>query len=178
MDAQLLAGKPVSAVGTYHLHFGRYYIGEEAERLAVRAAVTNGRPCAAHFRGMEEFRGKQPRTMWLQGITVGQGVSHVSTLRGAEVWYLVGILGDSGDLVKWASSASCAKMKKLLHSAIENIMSDELALNEMQRSSKKVSSHVDVGDIKLIRSPLWHEAVHEVQSEDFGRSPVEVDDVD
>eukprot|EP00438_Fugacium_kawagutii_P004325 Skav220057 [mRNA] locus=scaffold1709:5302:27213:- [translate_table: standard] len=93
-DAKLLSGAGPLQRGAQYLTYGRYDKGEELERVAVRTACANGRPCSVAFRGMYAFRGKC--SMWLQGVTVAQGVNKGPLGGGMQIWYLATWLDAAG----------------------------------------------------------------------------------
>lgn len=139
-DAFYLEGKDVEAAGAYHLNYGAYHssAAEVAERLAVRAAHANGRPCVATFRPMHEWAGKQPMSMFLQGVTVAQDFG--GSAQGDAVWYLFAFLqGRGSDDFRVESASLSAALSSLMCSA---------RVPETQDTDSCM--------VELLRAPLFH----------------------
>jgi hypothetical protein len=146
------------AGGAYHINYGAYTSEEDDERLEVRTACCNGRPCFATFRRMYEYPDVDPVLMSLQGVTLGQGV-HEGPLSGDDVWYLVAIFGqDAVGLDTWRESAEVTQTGQQLADLITGVLA-----NGQQVQSESVSDSSSTnpygGEIMLLGQPVWHEVM-------------------
>lgn len=158
-DVRLLAGAKPSERGGYHLTYGRYAEGEEEElqRLAVRAARANGRPCSVKFRKMFELPGDRPLSLWLQGVTVAYGVNKGPLGGGAHIWYLVGILSDA-PVDAWEKEAPSSVAMASLKQALQEVLEAHDALpkpGDSQEAGEK-DWHPYGGDVRLLSKLVWH----------------------
>ncbi|CAJ1459470.1 unnamed protein product [Effrenium voratum] len=157
-DAKLMAGADALHRGAQYLTYGRYSPGEEEERIAVRTACANGRPTAASFRPMYSLPGEC--SMWLQGVSLAQGVNKGPLSGGGNVWYLVGLLS-SEPKERWAeaapTSASMAAVKvsfqEILDTAETALPCQTVPCVEMEAPT---AGHPYGGDIRLVKETLWH----------------------
>lgn len=158
-DKRLLDGAKGAARGAYHINYGQY--GEEEsehqERLSVRAACSNGRPCAARFRDMYGEPGEEAPCMWLQGATLAQGVN-AGPLSGCDVWYLLGVLGEKAEPEEWSSSAKLKEAMDALRSSLAKFIDPRHSPWLTTAVSETEAGHPYGGDVKLLQVPLWHGA--------------------
>lgn len=146
------------AGGAYHVNYGAFSKEEVLEQLAVRTACCNGRPCVATFRRMYEFPSKEPVFMKLQGVTIGQGIIK-GALSGGEVWYLIGILGQTGgNPEEWSASSEAVDIWASLSEAVEKAMTQNEAILA-QPVPTQDTPHPYGGQVATIRRPIWHTAV-------------------
>eukprot|EP00929_Paragymnodinium_shiwhaense_P007703 TRINITY_DN111612_c0_g1_i1.p1 TRINITY_DN111612_c0_g1~~TRINITY_DN111612_c0_g1_i1.p1 ORF type:complete len:421 (-),score=102.30 TRINITY_DN111612_c0_g1_i1:59-1321(-) len=160
-DATYMKGRcGISQTGTHHFNFGKYLQSEEAERLAVRAAITNGRACAASFRQMEEMPSEESRvSMWMQGVTPGYGV-YSGPNSGHDIWYLVVILDDSGSgqtPLQWVHSEDFKTAWKSVQDKIQQSVQRAMSNDAESTPLPKTVAHPYGGEMKLLKTPLWHE---------------------
>lgn len=153
-DKKLVDGSKAAERGSYHVSYGIYGQDEEEERLAVRAACANGRPCVVRFRRMYEPPSKDI-TLQLQGVTLAQGVNR-GPLSGCDVWYLLGLLGRASDRVKWVEGSDYAAAITSIRSSVERILRPDLTPQLSVPFEESSFLHPYGGDLKLLRTPLWH----------------------
>ena len=159
-DAKLLSGAGPLQRGAQYLTYGRYEKGEELERVAVRTACANGRPCCVPFRGMYAFRGKC--SMYLQGVTVAQGVNKGPLGGGMQIWYLVGILSEDSP-ENWAKAVQTSSAMEAVKGAFEEILASaekDMPCNTVPfaQMDEHPSAHPYGGDVRLLQETLWHMA--------------------
>lgn len=159
-DAKLLAGASPLQRGAQYLTYGRYEKSEELERVAVRTACANGRPCSVAFRQMYAFRGDC--SMWLQGVTVAQGVNRGPLGGGTQIWYLVGILSKDSP-ADWAAAAPKSPAMEAVKAALQGILvsaEKDLPCNTVPfaQMDKHQSAHPYGGEVRLLQETLWHMA--------------------
>ena len=87
--------------------------------IMLKRPEANGVPCAAAFRGMYAFAGDC--SMWLQGVTLGQGVNKGPLGGGMMIWYLVGILAQEPKQ-QWAAAAAQSEAMCAVKKAISDFM--------------------------------------------------------
>jgi len=153
-DDSLLAG------GAYHINYGLYTREDQGERIAVRTACSNGRPCAAAFRDMYKSRDEPPVPMWLQGVTLAVGVDE-GPLSGGDVWYLIALLGDASSPGEedCASSIQPDGEWNVVSMHMEALLKDSELKDKLNAVQPLASPHPYGGEIKLLDDALWHAAL-------------------
>jgi len=142
--------------GAYYLNYGAYDHDQTDERLAVQAACANGRPVTAMFRDMyEQSNPEKPVYMRLQGMTVGQG-SGPGPLNGEPIWYLVGLLGNTGtDPEDWEQSKEMKNGWANLRTSLEIATQTPEVIRDMNMPP---INHPMGGRVVLASQAVWHNA--------------------
>jgi len=146
------------AGNAYHVNYGAYTKEEDEERLAVRTACTNGRPCVATFRDMYAFPSKAPVFLKMQGVTLCQGAVS-GPLSGGDVWYLVALLGTEASSTQvWAESEAMDQKWTSLSHSVGKVIADPAAILTMPMPPED-EPHPYGGMVSLVRLPLWHRPI-------------------